>query len=94
MLSFNGYIKSYKIKHHNKITISKISLKDRQAQPHKRTQRFILGNPHGEENPAKLPMYKMYKRQPKTIVLLLLFSLSLSLLCTTQVSECFVQIRT
>ena len=31
----------------------KISLKDRQVQPHKRTQRFILKNPHGEENPTK-----------------------------------------
>ena len=37
-------------------------MKDRQAQPHKRTQRFILGNPHGEENPTKIPLYKMYKK--------------------------------
>ena len=26
---------------------------ERQAQPHERTRRFILGNPHGGENPTK-----------------------------------------
>ena len=39
--------------------------KKRKAQSHKRTQRFILGNPHGEENPAKLPLYKMCKKKTK-----------------------------
>ena len=38
---------------------TKVSLKERQAQPHKRTHRFILGNPHGEEKPAKLPQYRI-----------------------------------
>ena len=29
---------------------------------HKIDTTFILGNPQGKENPAKLPLYKMYKR--------------------------------
>ena len=36
---------------------TKGSLKERQAQPHKIRQIFILGNPHGGENPTKLPQY-------------------------------------
>ena len=30
----------------------------------KRTKRFILGNPYGEENPTKLPLYRI---QPNTM---------------------------
>ena len=37
-------------------------MKEQQVQSHKRTQRFIPGNPHGEENPAKISLYKMYKK--------------------------------
>ena len=47
---------------------------------------FILGNPQGEENPAKLPLYNMYKRQSQKQVVSSFYSLSLSLLCATQVS--------
>ena len=39
--------------------IRKGSLKERQAQPHERTPRFIVGNPHGEEIPSKLPLYRI-----------------------------------
>ena len=64
-------------------------MKHRQAQPHKRTQIFILGNPHGEENPTKLPLYKMYKKYktkpqigaPPPVDM----SVSLSPMCYTQV---------
>ena len=38
------------------------SLKEQQVMSHKRTQIFILGNPHGGENPTKLPQYRT---QPK-----------------------------
>ena len=38
------------------------SLKETQSQDR---QGFILGNPQGEENPTKLPMYKMYKIKPQ-----------------------------
>ena len=34
---------------------------ERQEQPLKRTQWFILGNPHEEENPTKLPLYRCIK---------------------------------
>ena len=34
-------------------------MKERHRQPHKRMQRFILGNPHGGENPTKIPQYRI-----------------------------------
>ena len=37
-------------------------LKYRQVQTNKRTQIFTLENHNGEENPKKLPLYKMYKK--------------------------------
>ena len=40
-------------------TISLGSLKEGQIQQDKRTQRFILGNPHGEENLEKIPPYRI-----------------------------------
>ena len=33
-----------------------------QKHNHKIDTIFILGNPQGEENPTKLPLYKMYKK--------------------------------
>ena len=39
-------------------------LKKRQTPPHKRTQIFILGNPHGEEIPTKIPLYRL---QPSVV---------------------------
>ena len=39
--------------------MKKGSLKERQAEPHDITHQFILGNPHGVENPAKLPQYSI-----------------------------------
>ena len=68
-------------------------MKDRKAQPHKITQRFIPRNPHGEENPAKIPLYKMYKRQPPKQVFFSFYYVFLSLLCATQVSEFYVLMR-
>ena len=41
------------------------SLKEQQVQSHKRTQRFILGNPHGRENPAKLPQIELNQNSVK-----------------------------
>ena len=94
MLSFYGYIRSYNIQHHNSITISKKNTERQTSTTTKRTQIFILENPHGEEKPSKLPLYKMYKKYktrpqigaPPSIRYL---SLSLSYaLCT---SECVLK---
>ena len=49
------------------LTITSIkSLKERQSQ---RTQYFILGNPHGEENPAKLLYYRFNQVQCQDVAL-------------------------
>ena len=61
---FNGYTRNLYIQHHFIITITLGSLKERQAQQDKRTQRFILGNPLGGENQTKLPQYRI---QPSTV---------------------------
>ena len=42
------------------------SLKERQSQS---TQDFILGNPHGEENPAKLLYYRFNQVQCQDVAL-------------------------
>ena len=62
-------------------------MKETQSQDR---HRFILGNPQGEENPTKLPLYKMYKiKTPKQVILLLAgMSLSLSYVQYTSVSLC------
>ena len=44
----------------------KRSLKERQSQ---RTQYFILGNPHGEENPAELLYYRFNQVQCQDVAL-------------------------
>ena len=62
--NFKGYTRFKRIYHHNIITLSKGSLKERQAQPHKRTRRFILGNPAREEIPAKLLLFRI---RPSTV---------------------------
>ena len=41
-------------------------LKEQQVQSHKRTQIFIIGNPHGVENTTKLPHYRTQPKQCKT----------------------------
>ena len=63
------------------------SLKETQSQDR---HWFILGNPLGEENPAKLPQYrgsKVQRENPKQ-VLLLLADISLSLSYANYTSEC------
>ena len=47
--------------------------------------KIYLGNPHGEENPTKIPIYRCIKstRQDPRQVRLLLVDISLSLLCAT-----------
>ena len=62
-------------------------------QNHKIDIVFMLGNPKGEENPKKLPLYKMYKRQPQKQVLSSLCSVSLSPMHYSSEWVC-VQIRT
>ena len=63
------------------------SLKETQSQDR---HRLILGNPLGEENPAKLPQYRwsnVQRQNPKQVLLLLAdISLSLSPMRITQVS--------
>ena len=49
---------------------------------HKIDTIFILGNPQGEENPTKLPLYKMYKiKKPKHVFSSFLICISLSPMC-------------
>ena len=70
---------------------AKGSLKDKQEQPHKRTKIFILGNPHGEENLAKIPLHryiKSTKTRPQTCAPSPSRYVSLSLSYALYTSEC------
>ena len=50
---------------------------------HKIDMIFILGNPQGEENPSKLPLYKMYKIKPQNRYSPPYWSISLSSMCSS-----------